>query len=35
MIWRPIYTEIVSVILVTVAAYIAPIGLLWLRLGGR
>ena len=32
---RVIYREILTVILVTLAAYVVPIGLLWLTLGGR
>lgn len=32
---RPVYYDILAVILVTIAAYGLPIGLIWLSLGGR
>lgn len=32
---RPVYYDIIAVILVTFAAYVVPIALLWLSLGGR
>ena len=33
--WRPVYSEIITVLLVTCAAYGFPFALLWLTLGGR
>lgn len=32
---RPVYYDILAVILVTIAAYVLPLGLLWLKFGGK